>query len=93
MSEKNEIKALYTFLSLPWQRQPFWIVQTLDTDRSMAVIVSVKFHRKRSNGFRNRKFKFCCLQIHVVSIATAAILEVVNVAKAVAHDGDHLYEV
>ena len=59
----------------------------------MAVIVSVKFHRKRSNGLRNRKFKFCCLQIHVVSMATAAILEVVYVAKAPAQDGDHLCEV
>jgi hypothetical protein len=53
----------------------------------MAVIVSVKFHFKRSNGFQNRKFIFRSLQIHVVSMVTAAILEVVYDAKAVAHDG------
>ena len=72
---------------LPWQRQPFWNFLTLDTHRSMAVIVSVKFHLKRSNGFQNRKFIFRSLQIHVVSMATVAILEVVYDAKAVAHDG------
>jgi hypothetical protein len=58
----------------------------------MAVIISLKFHLKRSNGLQNRKFKFCFLQIHVVSMATAAILEVVYVAKAPAHDFDHLCE-
>ena len=65
----------------------------MDTDRSMAVIVSVKFHRKRFNGVQNRKFKFCFLRKHVVSMATAAILEVVYVAKVRAHDGDYLCEV
>ena len=69
------------------ERQPFWNFLTLDTHRSMAVIVSVKFHLKRSNGFQNRKFIFRSLQIHVVSMVTAAILKVVYDAKAVAHDG------
>jgi hypothetical protein len=55
------LRELYKFLSFPWQRQPFWIIQTLDTDRSMAVIVSVKFHLKRFNGLQNRKFEFCFL--------------------------------
>jgi hypothetical protein len=59
----------------------------------MAVIVSVKFHHKRSNGLQNRKFKFCFLQIHVVSMATAAILEVVYIAEALAHDGYNLCKV
>jgi hypothetical protein len=59
----------------------------------MHFIVSVKFHLKRSNAFQNRKFIFCSLQIHVVSMVTAAILEVVYDAKAVAHDGYHLHEV
>jgi hypothetical protein len=53
----------------------------------MAVIVSVKFHLNRCNGFQNRKFIFHSLQIHVVSMVTTAILEVVYDAKAVAHDG------
>jgi hypothetical protein len=53
----------------------------------MAVVVSVKFHLKQCNGFQNRKFIFRSLQIHVVSMATAAILEVVYDAKAVVHDG------
>jgi hypothetical protein len=59
----------------------------------MAVIVAVKFHPKRPNGLQNRKFKFCYLQIHVVSMATAAIFEVVYVAKAPTHDVHHLCEV
>jgi hypothetical protein len=59
----------------------------------MIVIVSVKFHRKRSNTFQIRKFKFCFLQVHAVSMATAAILEVVYIAEARAHDGYHLCEV
>jgi uncharacterized membrane protein len=61
---------------------------------AMAAILkfSVQFHRKRFNGLRNRKFKFRCLEIHVVSMATA-ILEVVYVAKAPAHHGYHLCEV
>jgi hypothetical protein len=54
----------------------------------MAVIVSVKFHCKRSNDLQNQKFKFC--QIHVVSMATADILEVIYLAKTPAHDGYYL---
>jgi hypothetical protein len=53
----------------------------------MAVIVSVKFHLKRSNGFQNRNFIFRSLQIQVVSMVMAAILEVVYDAKTVADDG------
>jgi hypothetical protein len=53
----------------------------------MAVIIAVKLHLKQGNGFQNRKFIFHSLQIHVVSMVTAAILEVVYDAKAVAHDG------
>jgi hypothetical protein len=59
----------------------------------MTIIVSVKFYRKRFNDLQNRKFKFCFLQIHVVSMATVAILEGVNVAKAPAHDGYHMCKV
>jgi hypothetical protein len=65
----------------------FWNFLTLDTHRSMVVIVSIKFHLKRSNGFQNRKFIFRSFQIHVVSMVTATILEVVYDAKAVTHDG------
>ena len=77
---------------VPWQRQPFWNFLTLDTHRSMPVIISVKFHHKRSNDLQNRKFKFCYLQIHVVSMVSTTILEVVYVAKALTHDGYHLCE-
>jgi hypothetical protein len=59
----------------------------------MAIILSLKFHCKRFNDLQNRKFKICFLQIHVVSMATVTILEVVNVAKAPAHDGYPLCEV
>jgi hypothetical protein len=64
--------------------------QTLDTHWSMAVIISVKFHHKRSNDLQNRKFKFCYIQVPVVSMATTVILEMVYVAKALTHDGYHL---
>jgi hypothetical protein len=47
-----------TLLWLPWQRQKFRNFWTLDTHRSMAVIVSVKYHRIRSNDLQNCNFLF-----------------------------------
>jgi hypothetical protein len=51
---------------------------------SIVVIVSVKFYREMYT-LRNMKLKFS--QMFMVTIATAAILEMVNIANALAHGG------